>query len=193
LEPAGRGLLVVLAIDIEQLGDARRSLMSRWKGDAAQPLGQRVADARQALGAKSRDCLQSAVVRGGFEVRECLEPQLVVQTLREDAPDAGHRCEQCNRIGLAAQSIEHRQTAVSEEFANRPGDALPDVRQLFQPFEPTLAEKRVQGLLPQPDGRSRTKVCADPEAIGALIAEEATRFLETAGDLFVDAGHAAIP
>jgi hypothetical protein len=78
LELTGCGFLPVLAIDVEQLGDAGRTVL-RWSNShTPEPLRQRVADTCQSFSAEPGDGLQPAVVRGHFEIRERLEPQLVM-------------------------------------------------------------------------------------------------------------------
>jgi hypothetical protein len=193
LELAGRGLLAVLAIDVKQLGDAWRRLDLRRDSQTSEPLRERVADAREALGAESGNRLQPPIVCGRFELGECFESQLVVQPLGEDTADARHRCQERHGIGFTAQSVEHRESTVCEKLANGPGDALADVRQLFQPFQPLLAEELVHRRPHRPNGRRGAKVCTNPEWIGTLISEQASRFLQAIGDLFVDARHAATP
>jgi hypothetical protein len=116
-----------------------------------------------------------------------------VQPLGEDTANARHRCQERHGIGFTAQSVEHRESTVCEKLANGPGDALADVRQLFQPFQPLLAEELVHRRPHRPNGRRGAKVCTNPEWIGTLISEQASRFLQAIGDLFVDARHAATP
>ena len=108
----------------------------------------------------------------------CLESQLVVQTLGEYAADVGHRCEQRDWIGLAAQSIEHRQPPMGEELADGPGDALPHVRELLHRFQPTLSEELVQRLPHRPNRCRRPEIGANPERIGTLITKQLRRFLK---------------
>jgi hypothetical protein len=75
-------------IDAGQFGDAGRRLGLCGKPDAPKALRQRVADAGQPFGAESRDRLEAPIVRRGFEIREGLEAQFVVQAFGEDPADA---------------------------------------------------------------------------------------------------------
>jgi hypothetical protein len=111
-ERAACGFLAVLAIDVEQLRHTRLRLGHRRTPHPAKPVGETVPDAGQALGAKPGDRLEPPVMRGGFQIRERLDPKLLVQAIGEYPADTGHGGEERDRVRFAPQPVEHGEPAV---------------------------------------------------------------------------------
>jgi hypothetical protein len=96
---------------------------------------QRIANAGDAFLTEAGHHCESTIMRCGFEIRQRLEPELVMKPFRQDASNARHGCKQGYRIRFSAQSVEQRKAAVGEELTNGARDALTDARKGLQSRE----------------------------------------------------------
>lgn len=186
---AGSGFLAIFTIDVEKLGDARRVATSDRHTHASQPVGQRIPDPRKSLGAEPGNGRKAPVMSCRFKIGERLESQLIVEPIRKDSANTGHRGEQPNGISIPPQAIQHRQSAVRQQLANRAGNGLADVRYLLQPVEAAIPKDLVQRLLHGPDARRRAAVRFDSESIGALVPQQPGCLLKTSRYLLIDVVH----
>jgi len=86
------------------------------------------------LGLKRRGAIftSSAVVRGGLEIRERFDAEVMVEPIGELPADAGDRSEQLGGFALATEPFEHREATSGHQIANRPRDARSDAGQRLQ-------------------------------------------------------------
>ncbi len=99
---AARGLVTILAIDIEQQCHSRfLCVMPDRRREPAEQIGKCGAHDGQAPAAETRRCCQPAVVRGGLERLQRVEVQGLLDPVRQSRPDAWHRAEQ--RLGLSGR------------------------------------------------------------------------------------------
>ena len=108
--------------------------------DALEPMGQRIADAREALVTEAEDVFQPAVMRGRLQVFERLDAEVVIGALGERAADARHRGEQACRVALAPQAFEHGEAAAREQVADGARDARSDGWQRLETFYAALGQ-----------------------------------------------------
>ncbi len=130
--------------------------------------------------------LETAIVGRRFEILERIDPEDLVQASREHATDARHGCQHVERVGLAAQPVEHRQPAVREHVANRVRDGVSDSRQPAQTVECLGAPDLVDRPSETPQLRGRAEVRAYAEAVRALAPKDAADLFEPRRDARVD-------
>jgi hypothetical protein len=131
-------------------------------------------------------------VRRRFEVLECVETEFVVQSLGIATADSRDRRQDVHRIGLAAQSIQHRQPSAGHELTDGARDPLADRWELFEPLEAATAIDVAHRFGPLPYPFRGSKVRIDTVPVSALIAQQTRSLLEAIGDLTVRwIGHAA--
>jgi hypothetical protein len=92
-------------------------------------VGQRVANAGEALLTEARNRLEPSVVRGRLQIGQRLQPEFFMQAIGQPEANARHRREKPDRICFAAQPIEHRQASMDDELTNRARDAITDAAQ----------------------------------------------------------------
>jgi hypothetical protein len=144
--------------------------------------GQLRPDRRGPAHADAGHCIESAVVRGGFQALQRIHLQLVVDALREPWADARDRLEEPHGIEAAAQSLELTPAASPEHLADRRGDARADPRQLVQSLQPLLLEERTQVPRVGEDGVRGLPVCIDAEGVRALRLQELRRLAQGRSD-----------
>jgi hypothetical protein len=173
-----RGRVAVFAVDTQELADRGLARPGEFAAHAAQPLREHGSHASEPLRSESCDPLESAIVRGGLEVFERLEIQLVMQPGREAAADARHGREETHRVGIASQALEHRRVPEPHDVPDRPCETLANTWQAFQRLDASPIEK-ISNRFFEPTQRGRASlVRADTKGIGTLAPEQRRHFVQ---------------
>jgi hypothetical protein len=90
----------IFTIDGEQLRHARRVTTSDRHTHASQPVAQGIPDSRESLGAEPCKGRKASVMSCRFKIRKRLESQLLVEPIRKESANAGHRGKQPNGISV---------------------------------------------------------------------------------------------
>lgn len=94
------GSRAIFTIDVEKLRHARSVATSDRHTYASQPVGQGIPDSRKSLGAEPWNGRKASVMSCRFKIGERLEPQLLMEPIRKDSANTGHRGKQPNGIGF---------------------------------------------------------------------------------------------
>jgi hypothetical protein len=192
LKFAGRRLLSILAIDVKKLRHARRIAGDDRKAYTAQAMGERVTNASEPFRSKTCHRRQSTIMCCGFEIRERLESQVVVEPIRKHPAYSGDRCEEPHGIGFATQTIEHRQASVHRQLANRAGDCLADMWDLLETVESAFAKHRIHWRWHRTDAGRSTQIRFHPISIRPLGTQQFRCLLKASRDILVDRVHVRI-
>lgn len=100
LKFACSGFLAIFTIDVEKLRHARSVATSDRHTHPSQPVGEGIADSRKSLGAEPCKGRKASVMSCRFKIGERLESQLLVEPIRKDSANPGHRGKQPNGISV---------------------------------------------------------------------------------------------
>jgi hypothetical protein len=120
MEGSRRRPLAILAIHVEKLGNRGfGSARDGNTGSAAEPSRQGLDDATKSACAEASHRRQATLVRRDFELLERLDPELLVNSLRQLGPHARNRGEQCLRAGLASETFEEASSGFDDPAITR--------------------------------------------------------------------------
>ena len=132
------------------------------------------------------DLGQAPVMGRRFQFLQRIDVEVMVQPRRHRLADPRHGCQQRDVIGLAPQTIQHRQPSGYDQVPHRVRQAFPDPGQLPEPFQTLRPQNLRRGLVQPLHGIGRVTIGLHAEWIGALLLEKRRHLPKALGDIDVE-------